>query len=67
MTLRKLDYHIGTGNQVNINKVVVCTMCKNPKKTLQKERLEEGIEWKCNNFMQIGGGQQLHPRLEEAH
>ncbi len=44
MTLRKLDYHIGTGNQVNINKVVVCTMCKNPKKTLQKERLEEGIE-----------------------
>jgi hypothetical protein len=27
------------------------------KKKLQKEGVEEGIEWKCNSLMQIGGGQ----------
>jgi hypothetical protein len=37
------------------------------KKTLQQEGVEEGIKSKCNNLMQIGGGQQLHPRSKEAH
>jgi hypothetical protein len=33
-TLKKQEYHIGIGNQVNINKVVICIMCINPKKML---------------------------------
>jgi hypothetical protein len=44
MTLREQKYHIGTSSQVNINRVFVYIMCRNPKKMLQKEGVEEAIK-----------------------
>jgi hypothetical protein len=43
MTLREHEYHIGTSNYISINMVVIYATCINPKKTLQKEWVEEGI------------------------
>ncbi len=36
-TLKEHEYHIGIGSHVNINRVVVCTMCRNPKNHYRKK------------------------------
>lgn len=30
--LKPQEYHIGIGIYINLNKVIICVMCKNPKK-----------------------------------